>query len=134
MDIDRATCDAITHLRYYSGEFDIEWAQDVCVGGQHPWHSQEMAGFRAWLERNGFDLDDTQYNYGYHPVGQVELMESFGTTDFREVWSMLSCHLDIYQITAGDVTATYDYTWTDADYRQQQIAMLRPGYDYSSRR
>lgn len=134
VDVGSAVCDAITHLRYYSGEFDVEWAQDIVYDGPHPWHTREMVAYRAWLERNGFDLDDAQYNYGYHPVGQVELLESFGTADAQAVWPILSQYLDIYQISAGGVTATYDYAWTDADYYQQQIARLRPGYDYSSRR
>ena len=133
-DIDKTVCDAITHLRYYSGEFDIEWAQDVVFNGPHPWHTKEMAGFREWLVRNRFDLEDVEFNYGYHPVGQVELAKSFGTTEYQQVWPVLSKYLDIHSITAGPVTAVYDYAWTDADYYQQQIEMLKPGYDYSSRR
>jgi hypothetical protein len=133
VNLDQATCDAITHLRYYSGEFDIEWAQDVVYNGPHPWYTTEMSGFRSWLERNGFDPDNTEYNFGYHPVGQVDLQGSFGTDNFQEVWPTLSRYLDIYQITAGDVTATYDYTWTDADYYQQQIDIMKPGYDYSTK-
>ena len=131
-DIDQTTCDAITHLRYYSGEFDIEWARDVTHGGLYPWHTDRMIGFRAWIERNGFDPTDPEYNFGYHPVGQVQLKESFGTDDYQQIWPVLSQHLDIYQITAGDITATYDYTWTDPDYYQQQIDIMKPGYDYST--
>ena len=67
-------------------------------------------------------------------IGQVDLQTSFGTTDFRMVWPILSKYLDIYQITAGDATATFDYTWADPDYYEQQINMMIPGYDYSSRR
>ena len=133
VDIDSATCDAITHLRYYSGEFDIEWAQDVVFNGPHPWHTREMKGFRDWLHRNRFNAQNTEYNYGYHPVAQVDLQTSFGTTDFREVWPILSKYLDILSIQAGDASAQYDYTWTDADYYQQQIERMRPGYDFSSR-
>ena len=134
IDIDQATCDAITHLRYYSGEFDIEWAQDVVFNGPHPWHTQELCGFRDWLVRNGFGLEDTEYNYGYHPVGQVDLQQSFGTTNYRDIWPKLSRHLDIYSIRCGDVLcAIYPYSYTDPDYYQQQIEMLKPGYDYSSR-
>jgi len=134
VDVDGAVCDAITHLRFYSGEFDIEWAQDVVYNGPHPWHTKELAGFRDWLGRNGFDINNTEYNYGYHPIGQVNLQESFGTTNFREVWPILSKYLDISKITAGDVSSVYDYTWTDADYYTQQIERLKPGYDHSSRR
>ena len=134
VNIDQATCDAITHLRYYSGEFDIEWAKDVCFNGPRAWHNKEISAFGVWLEKNGFDPTDTQYNFGYHPVGQVALQESFGSVDSQQVWPILSKYLDIYSISAGDVTATYDYTWTDPDYYQQQIDRLKPGYDYSSRR
>jgi hypothetical protein len=139
VDVDQATCDAITHLRYYSGEFDIEWAQDVCYNGPHPWYTKEMSGFRGWLERNGFDAEDPQYNYGYHPVGQVDLQASFGTTDYREVWPKLSTHLDIYSIQCDDgsgnvLRSVYPYNWTDKDYYDQQIERLKPGYDYSSKR
>jgi hypothetical protein len=93
-----------------------------------------MSGFRSWLEHNRFDPDNPEYNFGYHSVGQVDLLGSFDTDRFQEVWSTLSRYLDIYQITAGDVTATYDYTWTDPDYYQQQINIMKPGYDYSTYR
>jgi hypothetical protein len=134
IDIDNATCEAITHLRYYSGEFDIEWARDVVFNGLHPWHTKKMAGFREWLHRNRFDAQNTEYNYGYHSVGQVDLLSSFGTTDFKEVWPILSKYLDILSIEAGDARAVYDYTWTDTDYYRQQIERMKPGYDFSSRR
>jgi len=138
VDIDSATCDAITHLRYYSGEFDIEWAQDVVYNGPHPWHTREMGGFRDWLVRNGFSLQDTEYNYGYHPVGQVDLQQSFGTTNYREVWPILSKHLDVVQISCDDgsgnvLRSVYPYSWSDSDYYEQQIDLLKSGYDYSSR-
>lgn len=137
VDIDKATCDAITHLRYYSGEFDIEWAQDVCYNGPHPWYTKEMSGFKSWLERNGFDPADTQYNFGYHSVGQVDLQKSFGTSKYSEVWPILSRHLDIYSIQGDDgsgniLRSVYSYTWSDKDYYDQQIERLKPGYDYSS--
>lgn len=132
--VDQATCDAITHLRYYSGEFDIEWGRDICYGGSHKWHNQRMSKFRQWLYDNNFNPEDPEYNYGYHEVGNVLFKESFGTNDYNEVWQILSNHLDIYKIITDEVECTYDYTWTDADYYQQQIDKLKPGYDYSSRR
>ena len=134
IDVDQATCDAITHLRYYSGEFDIEWAQDVIFNGPHPWYTTEMSGFRSWLEHNRFDPNNPEYNFGYHPIGQVDLIKSFGTDNYQEVWPILSQYLDIYQISAGDAVATFDYNWTDSDYYQQQINIMRPGYDHSARR
>ncbi len=128
-DIDQTVCDAITHLRYYSGEFDIEWARDVTYEGDYPWHKSRMDGYAEWLTRNGFNHSDTQYNYGYHEIGHIENLSTP-----EETWDILSNHLDIYKIEAGDVSATYDYSWTDPDYYDQQIERLKPGYDYSSRR
>lgn len=128
-ELTEAVCDAITHLRYYSGEFDIEWARDVTYNGNYPWHKGRMDGFAEWLSKNNIDVQDPQYNFGYHEVGHIE---NLGTPE--DVWAVLSKHLDIYKIEAGDVSATYDYSWADADYYQQQIERLKPGYDYSSRR
>jgi hypothetical protein len=133
-DIDQAVCDAITHLRYYSGEFDIDWGRDITYAGPHPWHSKRMSNFRAWLYKNNFNTEDIEYNFGYHEVGHVLLDESFGTTNPEEIWAQLGKHLDIYKIITDQAEATFDYTWSDADYYDQQINKLKPGYDYSSRR
>jgi hypothetical protein len=67
------------------------------------------------------------------PVGQVQLQQSFGTTDYQLIWDILGSHLDIYKIEIDGVSGTFDYCWTDVDYKQKQIDMMRPGYDYSSR-
>ena len=67
---------------------------------------------------------------GYLPLAQVDLSGSFGTTDSQSIWDQLGDHLDIYRIQAGTASQTFDYCWTDADYQQQQIDKLRPGYRY----
>ena len=127
-DVDQAVCDAITHLRYYSGEFDIEWGRSVEYYGKQPWHTERLDEFSMWLLRNGFDHNDAQYNYGYHQIGQVE---NLGTPE--ETWAMLSTHLDIYKIEAGTSVNTFDYSWSDRYNAQQQITRLKRGYDHSSR-
>jgi hypothetical protein len=134
VDIDEATCEAITHLEYYSGEFDVEWAKDVTFDSPYIWHKNEMIGFRQWLTRNRFDVQDAKYNYGYHPVGQVDLLGSFGTTDMFTIWELLSNHLDIYEIEIDGVKQTFEYCWSDLGYKQMQIDIMKPGYDFNSRR
>jgi hypothetical protein len=133
-ELDATTCEAITHLRFYSGEFDIEWAQSVTYDSEHPWHAKEVAGFKEWLVKNNIDLNDTEYNFGYHKVGQIDMSASFGTINYRDVWPKLSDYLNIYKIQAGEVVGMFDYAYTDPDYKQQQIERLKPGYDYSSGR
>ncbi len=127
-------CEAITDLKFYSGEFDIEWGNDVVYGGPHPWHNNEQDNFRQWLEDNGKNYQDPNLSCGYLPIGQVELQRSFGTNNYQPIWDMLSDHLDIYKIEVGNITNTFEYSWADRDYKQMQIDMMRPGYDFSSRR
>jgi hypothetical protein len=126
-DIDAATCDAITHLQYYSGEFDIEWGRDITYGNQ-PWHTQEIDDFNIWLERQGYDPADPELSLGYLEIGRIDFKRSFGTTDVESIWNTMSRHLDIYSLQVGTDVAVYDYNWADADYEQRQIAYLLPGY------
>ena len=129
-----AVCEAITHLRYYSGEFDVEWGNDVVYEGPHPWHAVEIDQFSTWLHKNGMSITDPNLSCGYLPLGQVDLVSSFGTNNGELIWEILSKHLDIYQIEVDGVTSTFNYSWADSTYKQMQIDMMKPGYDYSSSR
>lgn len=91
-DLDEAMCEAITHLRYYSGEFNINWGRDMlrrnnsfCLN----WHEE----FYKWLERNGIDSTDPKMSLGQLPVGKVKIAESFGTVDPLKVWDILKNHM-----------------------------------------
>lgn len=131
--LDKTTCEAITHLKYYSGEFDVEWGKSCGYGQGYSWHDQDIDDFTNWLIDNQFDPKDLDLSLGYLPLGQVDLIGSFGTIEPTSIWQILGSHLDIYRIECGDVSKTYDYCWTDKNYKQQQIDMMRPGYDFSSR-
>jgi hypothetical protein len=130
-DVDSVICSAINSLKFYSGEFDVEWGQDVVDGGNHPWHTKEQQEFRNWLIKNRFDINDPKLCLGYIKIGQVNLKKSFGTEDFAEILKKLSTYLDIYQIHVDGITGTYDYVWSDDNYKQMQIDLLKPGYDWS---
>ena len=132
--LNQTTCDAITQLQYYSGEFDVEWAMDVVYGGTYPWHDKEQDEFKSWLISNNFDPSDPTLSLGYLPIGEIDLVTSFGTEDPVKIWDILSDHLDIYAIEVNGTKAIFDYCWSDPDYKQQQIEMMRPGYDFSSSR
>jgi hypothetical protein len=129
-DIDAATCSAINSLKFYSGEFDVEWGRDINESN-HEWHRNEQTEFRAWLERNGFDCNDPKLSLGHIKIGQVNIAKSFGSADFFEIIKLLSNHLDVYQIKTDEVIGTFDYVWSDDNYKQMQIDFLRPGYDWS---
>ena len=105
-----------------AGDFDIEWAQDP---GQYPWQQQRLAEFRQWLVSNGFDPDEKSLTIGHPQVGQVDLARSFGTTDYQTIWQQLSTQLDVYKIRTSTAQATYNYSWADSDYMQQQIEVLK---------
>lgn len=127
-------CESITELKFYSGEFDIEWGNDVTYGGKRDWHNKEQDLFKQWLLSNNRDPGDPSLSLGYLPLAQVQLQESFGTTDGEQIWDIMSNYLDIYRIEVDGVSNTYEYCWSDELYRQQQINMMKPGYDFSSRR
>jgi len=112
--ITATTCEAITHLKYYSGEFDIEWGRDV-TRGTYVWHDRQMTEFYQWLERCGFDRRDPALSLGYLPIAQVDLKHSFGTDVPESIWSMLGDHLNIHRIETARRSMTYPYTWRDQD-------------------
>jgi hypothetical protein len=126
-------CEAITELKYYSGEFDIEWGNNVTYGNGMPWHDQEQDQFQQWLIDNGRDPGDANLSLGYLPIGQVDLIKSFNTDNPIKIREILGKYLDIYQIQIDDVISVYDNCWSDDDYQQQQINAMTAGYDFSSR-
>jgi hypothetical protein len=133
-ELTETVCSAINELRFYSGEFDIEWGKDVVYNSAYtPWHTDEQNRFKEWLIANNRDPADPKLSLGYLHLGQVDLLRSFGTQDPTTIWESMSQHLDIYKIEVDGVSATYDYCWTDVDYKEQQIAMMKPGYDYQAR-
>lgn len=114
-------CEAITHLQYYSGEFDIEWGNDIMYDIAHPWHCAEIDGFQNWLRQNNLDPHDPKLSLGYLKLGDVDLISSFGTTNAQDIWRQMGNYLDIYKIECGDYSATYDYHWSDDDYVKRQL-------------
>jgi hypothetical protein len=80
-DIDAATCSAINSLKFYSGEFDVEWGRDVTETNAK-WHCKEQEEFKVWLKRNGFNWEDPKLSLGHIKIGQINLDKSFGTQDF----------------------------------------------------
>ena len=122
--LDKTICDAITQLQYYSGEFDIEWGNDVVENTNCPWHDEEQQEFKNWLIDNNLDFNDTTLSLGYLHIGQIDLLKSFGTEDMQKIWKIMSQHLDIYSIEIDGIKNTFDYCWSDSDLQQQQITAL----------
>jgi hypothetical protein len=74
---------------------------------------------------NGFDPEDRSLTIGHPKVAQVDLIRSFGTTDYNQIWQQLETHLDVYKIRTGRASATYEYRWSDEDYELQQIRSMQ---------
>lgn len=134
-ELTNTVCEAITNLEYYSGEFDVEWGNDIVYGSaSNKWHTEEQDLFRSWLHKNGKNYKDPKLSCGYLPIGQVDLSGSFGTIDYKTIWDILGNHLDIFKIEVDGISSSFEYSWTDANYKQMQIDIMKPGYDFSSRR
>lgn len=105
-----------------AGDFDIEWANNPST---FPWQQKTLADFRVWLTNNGFDPEDKSLTIGHPQVAQVDLIRSFGTDNYVDIWNMLGTHLNVHKIRTSDAAATYSYNWTDADYAEQQIKIIQ---------
>jgi hypothetical protein len=105
-----------------AGDFDIEWARDP---GAFPWQQKQLTEFRGWLQDNNFDPEDKSLTIGHPKVGQVNLLASFGTTDYRAIWQQLNNYMDVYKISTRDAEVTYPYRWSDSNYREQQTRILK---------
>lgn len=105
-----------------AGDFDIEWAQNPAGS---PWQTRHLTDFKTWLIGNGFDPDDKSLTIGHPQVGQVNLLKSFGTEDYREIWSQLNTRLNVTAIRTSDASVKYPYNWSDSDYIEQQIIKLQ---------
>jgi hypothetical protein len=130
--LDEATCSAINHQQFYSGEFDVEWGNTI--NEQNAFKKKEMDEFREWLKLNNFDWDDPKLALGYIKLGQVDLAKSFGSSDFKKVYEQLSKNLDIKSIKIdGGQSGTFDYSLGDEKWITIQKQFLKPGYDWSSK-
>jgi hypothetical protein len=105
-----------------AGDFDIEWANDP---GSFPWQIQMLEEFREWLINNNFDPEDKSLTIGHPKVAQVDLVRSFGTTDYQKIWAQLLQHQDVLRISTSMAQSTYQYRWSDPDYDLQQIRKLK---------
>jgi hypothetical protein len=104
-----------------AGDFDIEWARDP---GAFEFQQKKLSEFRDWLLANGFDPEDQSLTIGHPKVAQVDLVQSFGTSDYHSIWAQLAQYQDVYKIQTNSAEATYTYNWSDPDYREQQIRIL----------
>lgn len=104
-----------------AGDFDIEWARDP---GSFPWQINQLKEFRQWLICNGFDPEDKSLTIGHPQVGQVDLVRSFATEDYQQIWNQLNTHVNVHAIRTSTAGAVYEYAWSDSDYMEKQIKCL----------
>ena len=105
-----------------AGDFDIEWANNP---GTFPWQIQQLKEFRTWLITNGFNPEDSALTIGHPQIGQVDLIRSFGTENYLEIWSQLNTCLNVTAVRTSTTKAVYEYLWSDSDYMQQQIRSMK---------
>jgi len=104
-----------------AGDFDIEWGQNPAGA---PWQTRDLDRFRAWLINNGWDPEDPGLTLGHPQVGQVDLVRTFGTEDYREIWRQLNTDLNVTAIRTQSAQAEYPYNWWDPNYKELQIKCL----------
>lgn len=122
--LDELTTSALRPQTEAAGDFDIEWGRD---SRDLPSKQKDLADFRAWLVQNQFDPDDPSLTIGHPQVGQVDLINSFHTEDYRKIWTAIANHLDVVAIRTSDASAEYLYHWSDSDFIQRQVSIINKG-------
>ena len=126
-----ALCSEINHQKYYSGEFDIEWGRTI-VEDTFEWKKAEIKSYKMWLEENGYDWTDPKLSLGYIKLGQINIMENFGTDDFLKVYERMQNNLNISSITitgTKETTCKYSYRLDDENWKKIQMDYLKVGYE-----
>jgi hypothetical protein len=119
----------INHQQLYSGEFDIEWGQTIT--NDHDFKKEETDQFKLWLEKNGYDWNDSRLALGYVKLGQVDLEKSFNSKTFLDIYKKLINNLNIKSIEIvgrDSIKTIFPYTLDDDNYKQIQIDFLKNGY------
>ena len=117
--IDELTTTTLKPQTEAAGDFDIEWGKSTL---REPFQQEKLKEFRTWLVANNFDPEDPSLTIGHPKIGQVDLNRSFSSTNFHEVLSILTQHLDVYSVRTSKSYAEYDYTWQDS--KQLQVPLL----------
>lgn len=119
--IDELTTSTLRSQTEAAGDFDIEWANNP---GEYQWQKEKLKEFKNWLIDNGFNPEDKSLTIGHPQVGQVDLMRSFSTNNYQEIWKKLEQHLDVVGIKTSNAYAEFNYHWTDSDFVSKQIEII----------
>ena len=135
VELNDATCSTINHQRYYSGEFDVEWGQDIDED-VYDWKKKEMDDYKQWLSINKYDWEDPKLALGYAKIGQIDLAKTFGdSSSFLEIHKEMTDNLDIKYIKVLSNVITeqhYPYNLDSGDWSEMQKKALDPGYKHNS--
>ena len=134
--LDEATCSAINHQKYYSGEFDIEWGQTI-TENTFDWKHKEMNYFRSWLKDNDYDWTDPRLALGYIKIGQIDMKLAFQNKSFLEIYDQMKDNLNInsiHVIGSRSWENEYPYTLESDGWKQIQMEGLKQGYESYSLR
>jgi hypothetical protein len=127
-------CSEINHQKYYSGEFDIDWGNNITEATQD-FKKEEMNGFRKWLKENNYEWQDPKLSLGHIKIGQVDLETSFQSSTFSSIYTMIKDNLNIKSMTIiGNEKHgnNFPYTLASKDWKQMQIEGLKRGYESRS--
>jgi hypothetical protein len=122
--IDELTTNTLRSQTEASGDFDIEWANDP---GEKDFMKKELTAFQEWLVRNGFDPADPMLTIGHPQIGQVDLLRTFNSDRWQDIWPKLSRHLNVFAVSTSTAKIEYLYNWDDPDYMHQQVSILKKG-------
>ena len=95
-----------------------------------------MDEYRAWLEANNFDWNDSKLSLGYIKIGQIDMQRTFGTNaSIQDIHQTMNNNLNITSIrtiTGPTTECEYPYALDSDHWKKMQIERLRKGYESRS--
>jgi len=107
----------IVGLRYYSGEFNVQWGEH-----QESKFDERIKLIREWIRTKGVDPSDKKLSLGFLYIGEFNRKKNFGDSSIKSIHELIFKHADIEEIKVVDLGETlsckYPYSELDPEYEE----------------
>lgn len=105
----------IVGLRYYSGEFNVQWGEHQAAN-----FDEKLKLIHEWISSKGVDPNNKKLSLGFLYIGEFNRKKNFGDSSIKSIHELIFNHADIDEIKVIDERETlscrYPYSELSPDY------------------